>query len=153
MKAKHVEDTMKKGRFCFNHPSVFNRWENTQSAQSDIWDGYSSIIARDLVYAPIIQDNENGIVYGKIKPLADKANLHIQMDSSVYGKVDLHSLRHTYATRLIESGVPAKVLQKILGHTDINITLNVYSSVFEKYSNEHLAIADEYMRSNNLEIA
>lgn len=82
MKAKHVEDTMKKGKFCFSHPSVFHRWENTQSAQSDIWDGYSSIIARDLVYAPIIQDDENGTVYGKIKPLADKANLHIQMENA-----------------------------------------------------------------------
>ena len=71
----------------------------------------------------------------------------------MYGRVDLHSLRHTYATRCIESGMPAKVLQKLLGHTDINITLNVYCSVFEKFKNEHLAIADEYMKSNNLQIA
>ena len=75
------------------------------------------------------------------------------LDRSVYGKVDLHSLRHTYATRCIESGMPAKVLQKLLGHTDINITLNTYCSVFEKYRNEHLAVADEYMKANNLAIA
>ena len=75
------------------------------------------------------------------------------VDPSVYGKVNLHSLRHTYATRCIESGMPAKVLQKIMGHSDINITLDIYCSVFEKFRNEHLAIADEYMRSNNLSIA
>lgn len=75
------------------------------------------------------------------------------VDTSVYGRVDLHSLRHTYATRCIESGMPAKVLQKLLGHTDINITLDTYCSVFEKYSSEHLAIADEYMKQNDIKIA
>ena len=78
MKAKHVDNTMKKGQFCFNHPSVFNRWENTYSAQSDIWDGHGSIIAENLVYAPILQDDEDAYICGEIKPLVDKANVHFQ---------------------------------------------------------------------------
>lgn len=75
------------------------------------------------------------------------------LDPSVYGKVDLHSLRHTFATRCIEGGMPAKVLQKILGHTDISITLNVYCDVFERYESEHMTAATEYMKANNLAIA
>lgn len=74
------------------------------------------------------------------------------LDKSVYGRVDLHSLRHTYATRCIESGMPAKVLQNLLGHTDIRITLDTYCDVFQKYSSENLAIADSYMKKNNITI-
>ena len=95
----------------------------------------------------LVTTNQVNYVYAKV--LKD----YNIIDNSVYGKVDLHSLRHTYATRCIEAGMPAKVLQQILGHTDISITLDVYCSVFKKYSDEHLAIADEYMKANNLEIA
>lgn len=48
--------------------------------------------------------------------------------------------------------MPAKVLQKILGHTDISITLDTYCDVFERYANKNLRILDKYMVENNLEI-
>lgn len=75
------------------------------------------------------------------------------IDKNVQGKVDLHSLRHTYATRCIESGMPAKVVQKLLGHTDISITLDTYCDVFDKYADDNLQIADTYMSANNISIA
>jgi integrase len=40
----------------------------------------------------------------------------------------LHSLRHTFATRLIELGVDVLTVSKILGHSDINTTM-VYAKV------------------------
>ena len=71
-------------------------------------------------------------------------------DKSLQGKLTFHSLRHTFATRCIESGVPPKVLQKILGHKDISVTMNVYCDVFEKFEAAHLNAVDKYMKLNNI---
>jgi len=37
-----------------------------------------------------------------------------------------HALRHTFATRCIESGVDVKSLSEILGHSDVSVTLGRY---------------------------
>ena len=44
-------------------------------------------------------------------------------------KRPLHSIRHSYATRLFEKGVNPKVVQKLMGHKDISTTLNIYTHV------------------------
>lgn len=67
------------------------------------------------------------------------------IDKKVKGKVSLHSLRHTFATRCIEAGMQAKVLQHLLGHSDIRITLNTYCDAFESFQQENIAMADEYL--------
>lgn len=51
--------------------------------------------------------------------------------------VNYHALRHTFATRCIELGFDVKTLSEILGHTNVNITLNryVHSSIDTKRAN------------------
>lgn len=44
-------------------------------------------------------------------------------------KVTPHVCRHTYCTNMALSGVSAKTLQYLMGHSDISITLNVYTHI------------------------
>lgn len=37
-----------------------------------------------------------------------------------------HCLRHTFATRCIRIGMDVKSLSEILGHANVNVTLNIY---------------------------
>lgn len=48
--------------------------------------------------------------------------------------INYHALRHTFATRCVENGVDVKSLSEILGHANVNITLNkyVHSSMDQK---------------------
>lgn len=49
--------------------------------------------------------------------------------------VNQHMLRHSFATRKIEGGMPAEVLMVILGHKDVSVTLNTYFDAFAEYRN------------------
>ena len=51
--------------------------------------------------------------------------------------VNFHALRHTFATRCVEAGFDVKTLSEILGHVNVNITLNryVHSSIEFKRKN------------------
>ena len=43
-----------------------------------------------------------------------------------------HILRHTFTTRLCEAGVNMKVIQEVLGHSDISTTMNIYADATEE---------------------
>lgn len=64
--------------------------------------------------------------------------------------VTSHSLRHTFATRCIEAGMRAVALQRLMGHSNISITLNTYTSVFNKYKNSELEKVNNYYMSNEI---
>ena len=57
-----------------------------------------------------------------------------------------HALRHTFATRCIESGVQPVVLKKWMGHTDIHVTLDTYADVFDRMNNNAVDQLEQYLK-------
>lgn len=83
-------------------------------------------------------------VYSGLRRAVTKFDI---IDHSIRGTVSVHSCRHTYATRCIEGGMQPKVLQNLLGHTDITITMNTYCEAFDKYREESIKAAEIYFKN------
>lgn len=64
--------------------------------------------------------------------------------------ISTHCLRHTYGTRCIEAGMTAVVLQRLMGHKDVTVTLNTYTSVFNKFKEDELEKVNNYLNNNQL---
>ncbi|RXZ69813.1 site-specific integrase [Fusobacterium necrophorum] len=54
-----------------------------------------------------------------------------------------HSIRHTYATRLFESDVPIKTVQALMGHADIQTTMNIYTHVMKEKKLEVIDVLEK----------
>lgn len=54
--------------------------------------------------------------------------------------IKFHALRHTYATRQFEAGLPLKTVSSLLGHSNIEITANIYTHVLKKEKEKSIDI-------------
>nr|WP_235707054.1 tyrosine-type recombinase/integrase [Bacillus mycoides] len=59
----------------------------------------------------------------------------------------MHSLRHTHAVLLLESGASMKYIQDRLGHKSIEITANVYSHISDKIKKDSISGFEAYMNN------
>lgn len=64
--------------------------------------------------------------------------------------ISTHSLRHTFGTRCIESGMAPVVVQRLMGHKDIGVTLNTYTTVFDKFKENEIDKVNSYYLRENL---
>ncbi len=72
---------------------------------------------------------EEEYIFGRKKPVEPKTmQNHFKRHLKTAGLSDknFHILRHTFATNCIEEGVDVRSLSEILGHSDVQITLNRY---------------------------
>lgn len=80
---------------------------------------------------------DDWFIFGGLKPLSTTS---IERIKNKYCKlanvkqIRIHDFRHSHATLLLSKGVPITVISKRLGHSNLSMTLNVYS---------HLILQDE----------
>ena len=67
-------------------------------------------------------------------------------DKAEIRKFSMHILRHTFATRCIEAGMIPKTLQKILGHSNIGITMNLYVDATEEEKTKEMDLVAEALK-------
>lgn len=67
-----------------------------------------------------------GNYYVYTDPRTVQYSFHKYLKNCNLREINFHALRHTFATRCIESGMDIKSLSEILGHSNVNITLNTY---------------------------
>lgn len=119
----------------------------------------------DIIYPYIIEqmkiadrqeNNEEKLLF---KPLKGNYTRRVNVNSELHRilkrefnitGISTHSLRHTFGTRCIESGMAPVVVQKLMGHTDIGVTLNTYTSVFDKFKEAELDKVNKYYMNENL---
>lgn len=60
--------------------------------------------------------------------------------------INVHGIRHTFATRSLESGMDIKTLSRILGHSSIQISLDLYAHVTDQLQAEHMANLRNFLK-------
>ena len=91
-------------------------WQDSRTGEK------RSVVMRDLVFINYRtgEPAKNSSYDTHLYKLCDKAGIeHFSM----------HALRHTFATRAIERGMPPKVLQRLLGHVTLAMTTDRYVHV------------------------
>lgn len=86
-------------------------------------------------------DKEHYILTGNekyIEPRTYRKYFNKVLDELKIKHFNFHSLRHTFATNCISLGVDYKTVSELLGHANVNITLNLY--VHPRYSQKKKCI-------------
>ena len=114
-------------------------------ANTSVIDGYSGFIftnAEGTVFEP-------GAINRAIKRIVDDYNAQEtakakeeKRDPELLPDFSNHVLRHTFCTRLCENETNIKVIQSVMGHADIQTTMNIYAECTAEKKQEALQSLD-----------
>lgn len=79
-----------------------------------------------------------GSVHKFVEPRTMENRFKVILAECGISDANYHALRHSYATRCVEAGVDIKALSEMLGHANVNITLNRYVHPTMQFKHENV---------------
>jgi len=79
---------------------------------------------------------------GYIDPSNFQRAFHSVVEKAGIEKCSCHILRHTFATRCFEKGIPAKIVSKWLGHSRVGHTLDIYTHIMPDVEKEAILLLE-----------
>ena len=95
-------------------------------------DGYNGFIFMSKSGRPLQLGAVNNVLYNIVEKYNKKEialSKEERREPQLMPAFSAHTLRHTACTRMAESGMDLKVLQYIMGHEKVNITMDVYNHI------------------------
>ena len=105
-------------------------------------DGYAGFVFTSNSGFPLAPTNINRTIkriYTAYNKQESARAQQEQRDPVLIRPFSAHDLRHTFCTRFCENETNVKVIQEIMGHSDIKITMDIYAEVTEIKKQETLA--------------
>jgi integrase len=100
----------------------------------------------------VFLDDKGGLFhYKKLNHRLDRLSAAIDAEIKNQGMINgltafphvhSHMLRHTFATRMREAGADIKATADIMGHNEVDITLNTYTDASEDFKKQEISLLD-----------
>jgi integrase len=110
---------------------------NVESHSNVVKRGFNPIQIAAGVTSPVPVLDDDG------RPIINNAGEPVMREASKYG---MHALRHACASLWIENGMNAKRIQKLMGHSTIQMTFDVYGHLFTDGEADQRAAEDIQVR-------
>lgn len=107
---------------------------HTPSSWKSVWKSYNTQL--------------NFAKYKQLYPNNDVSIFSPEGTPKVLENVNAHQLRHTYATMLYKSEVDLLTASSLLGHSDVKLTLSIYTHLDEKYKQINISKLNDYINNN-----
>lgn len=72
-------------------------------------------------------------------------------DNPLSHHITPHVFRHTFCTNMANAGMDIKTLQYVMGHSDVGVTLNVYTHVSYDRAAEQMAKVLDFKEADTQE--